>query len=69
MFFSFEELLQRFDEYSMGDKNFSRIILIGIYLNASQFDSLIMAQNLWTPARKIVRQFLLNKKSNLVHFF
>ncbi|KAI3421982.1 hypothetical protein GPALN_012519 [Globodera pallida] len=66
----FEDLLQRFENFSSGDDNFALLLLIGVYLNASCADGLLMAQTLWSPKRDVVRQIILpeEKVSRLIPY-
>ncbi|KAI1726246.1 RNA polymerase II-associated protein 1 [Ditylenchus destructor] len=59
----YEELLQRFTQYSMGDENFAIFVLMGAYMNSAIDDSLTMSQLLWTPKYEVVRQMTLQKSS------
>ncbi|CAB3406887.1 unnamed protein product [Caenorhabditis bovis] len=55
----FENLLKNFEQYSLGDVQFSRAILIGAYLNAPIGDSLEYRFAVWTPKRSIIRQMTI----------
>jgi len=57
----YEDLLQRFEEFSNGDENFAMLILIGAYMNSSTEDALAMAKSLWMQKRKVIRQINLSK--------
>ncbi|KAL3083258.1 hypothetical protein niasHS_011060 [Heterodera schachtii] len=58
----FEDLLQRYENFSAGDDNFALLLLIGTYLNSSRLDGLLMAQTLWSPKRDVVRQMILSEE-------
>ncbi|VDK81302.1 unnamed protein product, partial [Onchocerca ochengi] len=59
----YEDLLQHFEEFSMGDENFTLFILLGAYANHRSLDSLLMKCAIWTPNRNIVRQMVVKKDS------
>ncbi|VDP11607.1 unnamed protein product [Onchocerca flexuosa] len=59
----YEDLLQHFEEFSMGDENFTLFILLGAYANQRSLDSLLMKCAIWTPNRNIVRQMVVKKDS------
>jgi hypothetical protein len=64
--FSYGDLLQCFEEFSLGDSNFSLILLIGAYMNNYRLDGLLTAQALWSPRRNIARQILIGKETNIM---
>uniref|UniRef100_A0A8R1XUW0 RPAP1_N domain-containing protein n=1 Tax=Onchocerca volvulus TaxID=6282 RepID=A0A8R1XUW0_ONCVO len=61
----YEDLLQHFEEFSMGDENFTLFILLGAYANHRSLDSLLMKCAIWTPNRNIVRQMVVKKDSGV----
>lgn len=58
----YEDLMQRFEETSFGDENYSLVLLIPLYLNTSTGDALFASQQLWSLHRRIVRLMTLSKK-------
>ncbi|KAM3727666.1 RNA polymerase II-associated protein [Dirofilaria immitis] len=61
----YEDLLQHFEEFSMGDENFTLFILLGAYANRRPLDGLLMRCSIWTPNRNIVRQMVMKKDSGV----
>lgn len=59
---SYDDLLRRYEEFATGDENFTVMVLIGAYLNASITDALLMIFCLWSPERNIMRQMALSKE-------
>uniref|UniRef100_A0A0R3RGJ7 RPAP1_N domain-containing protein n=1 Tax=Elaeophora elaphi TaxID=1147741 RepID=A0A0R3RGJ7_9BILA len=59
----YEDLLHHFEEFSMGDENFTLFILLGAYGNQRPLDSLLMKCSVWAPERNIVRQMILRRDS------
>ncbi|EJW79857.1 hypothetical protein WUBG_09233 [Wuchereria bancrofti] len=57
----YEDLLRHFEEFSMGDENFTLFILLGAYGNQRLLDGLFMKCALWSPDKNIVRQMILKK--------
>ncbi|KAK0427791.1 hypothetical protein QR680_010428 [Steinernema hermaphroditum] len=51
----YEDLMQRFEEFSNGNVNFTLQLLIGAYLNSSLQDSLLTIRALWDPKRGVLR--------------
>ncbi|VDN52552.1 unnamed protein product, partial [Dracunculus medinensis] len=64
----YEELLQRFEEFSMGNDLFTLIILIGAYLNSNILSGLLMKSALWSYDRNVVRQMTLKKTRNFLEY-
>ncbi|KAH7724111.1 Skp1 related (ubiquitin ligase complex component) protein 18-like protein [Aphelenchoides avenae] len=58
----YDDLLRRYEEFATGDENFTLMVLIGAYMNASLSDALLMAYCLWSPDRHLVRQMTLSKE-------
>ncbi|CAG9538064.1 unnamed protein product [Cercopithifilaria johnstoni] len=59
----YEDLLHHFEEFSIGDENFTLFILLGAYTNQRLLDGLLMKCAIWTTDRNIVRQMVLKKNS------
>uniref|UniRef100_A0A1I7V6V6 RPAP1_N domain-containing protein n=1 Tax=Loa loa TaxID=7209 RepID=A0A1I7V6V6_LOALO len=59
----YEDLLHHFEEFSVGDENFTLFILLGAYANERPLDSLLMKCAVWAPDRNVVRQMILKKDS------
>ncbi|KAL3990597.1 RPAP1-like N-terminal family protein [Acanthocheilonema viteae] len=59
----YEDFLHHFEEFSMGDENFTLFILHCAYANQRLLDSLLMKCAIWTSNRNIVRQMILKKDS------
>uniref|UniRef100_A0A1I7Z3Y7 RPAP1_N domain-containing protein n=1 Tax=Steinernema glaseri TaxID=37863 RepID=A0A1I7Z3Y7_9BILA len=56
----YEDLMQRFEEFSNGNVNFTLHLLIGAYLNSSLQDSLLTIRALWDPKRALLRLAIAN---------
>lgn len=67
IYFSYVDLLQHFEEFSMGDDNFTLFILLGAYGNQRLLDGLQMKCTVWAPNRDIVRQ-ITTKRCDGVRF-
>uniref|UniRef100_A0A1I8EF81 RPAP1_N domain-containing protein n=1 Tax=Wuchereria bancrofti TaxID=6293 RepID=A0A1I8EF81_WUCBA len=63
----YEDLLRHFEEFSMGDENFTLFILLGAYGNQRLLDGLFMKCALWSPDKNIVRQMILKKDDFLLN--
>ncbi|VDO27075.1 unnamed protein product [Brugia timori] len=63
----YEDLLRHFEEFSMGDENFTLFILLGAYGNQRLLDGLLMKCALWAPDKNIVRQMILKKDDFLLN--
>ncbi|KAK6050908.1 RPAP1-like protein, partial [Cooperia oncophora] len=55
----FEDLLVHYEQYSLGDVNFAKTLLIGSYLNSAIGDSIEYRAALWSPKRNTVRQMTI----------
>ncbi|VDL84221.1 unnamed protein product [Nippostrongylus brasiliensis] len=55
----FEDLLIHYEQYSLGDVNFARTLLIGSYLNSAISDSIEFRSALWSPKRNTARQMII----------
>ncbi|PIO74203.1 hypothetical protein TELCIR_03786 [Teladorsagia circumcincta] len=58
----YEDLLVHYEQYSLGDVNFARTLLIGSYLNSALGDSVEYRAALWSPKRNTVRQMTIKMK-------
>lgn len=56
LYFSYEDLLKRFLEFSLGDSRFSLLLLVAAYMNASLADALTLRCLLWSTATDVIRQ-------------
>ncbi|VDN91242.1 unnamed protein product [Brugia pahangi] len=63
----YEDLLRHFEEFSMGDENFTLFILLGAYGNQRLLDGLLMKCALWALDKNIVRQIILKKDDFLLN--
>uniref|UniRef100_A0A0N5AKL2 RPAP1_N domain-containing protein n=1 Tax=Syphacia muris TaxID=451379 RepID=A0A0N5AKL2_9BILA len=66
----YEDFLKHYEEDGMGDELFSRLLLIGAYMNSSLKDSLLMQCALWTPQRQLCRVIIIESEDDdpiLVH--
>ncbi|VDK78366.1 unnamed protein product [Litomosoides sigmodontis] len=59
----YEDLLHHFEEFSMGDENFTLFILLGAYANQRHLDGLLMKCSIWASDRNVVREMVLKKDS------
>ncbi|KAK5974838.1 hypothetical protein GCK32_003215 [Trichostrongylus colubriformis] len=58
----YEDLLVHYEQYSLGDVNFAKTLLIGSYLNSAIGDSIEYRSALWSPKRNTVRQMTIKLK-------
>ncbi|CAD6192785.1 unnamed protein product [Caenorhabditis auriculariae] len=52
----YEDLLKKYEQYSLGDAQFTKVILICAYLNGSLSDSIELRYGIWSPRRSVIRQ-------------
>lgn len=60
--FSYDDLLKRFLEFSLGDELFSLILLIPPYMNSSVWDALALRILLWSN-EDLIRQLTLSNSA------
>uniref|UniRef100_A0A915PKS9 RNA polymerase II-associated protein 1 N-terminal domain-containing protein n=1 Tax=Setaria digitata TaxID=48799 RepID=A0A915PKS9_9BILA len=68
----YDDLLRHFEEFSLGDENFTLFILLGAYANQRFLDGLLMKCTVWSQERNIVRQMIMKKESGfgqLLHLY
>nr|CDJ81687.1 RNA polymerase II-associated protein 1 domain containing protein [Haemonchus contortus] len=58
----YEDLVVHYEQYSLGDVNFAKTLLIGSYLNSAVGDSVDYRAALWSPKRDTVRQMTIKMK-------
>ncbi|ULT97697.1 hypothetical protein L3Y34_005492 [Caenorhabditis briggsae] len=56
----YEQLIKCYEQYSMGDNDFTMAILIGAYLNAPVGESIEYRYALWSPKRHTIRQMTVS---------
>ncbi|CAI5448590.1 unnamed protein product [Caenorhabditis angaria] len=59
----YENMLKNYEQYSLGNVQFARSILIAAYLNTPIGDSIEYRFSLWTPKRKIIRQMTISNQN------